>query len=87
MEEKAKGELLKKISTNGFSLEEKEDTLILRPRGMEAQAEITIQEKEPNVWSVVNASGKYAGFARGHKRKYFEDNVNRWVFEALQQLP
>jgi len=82
---KAKGKFLKKISINGFAIEERDDYLILRPRGMEATAEITIQEVEPNVWRVVGASGQYAGFYRGKKRSYFEAYINRWAAEAVLQ--
>ncbi|GAI96821.1 unnamed protein product [marine sediment metagenome] len=60
MEPKAKGEFLKKISINGFSIEEWDNTLTLRPRGAEATAEVIIQEVEPDVWQVVGASGQYA---------------------------
>jgi len=83
VEAKAKAEFLKKISINGFSIEEKDDLLTLRPRGMEAMAAITIREAEPNVWKVVSASGQYMAFARGQKRLYFESYINRWAEEAL----
>jgi len=79
---KAKGEYLKKISINGFSIEESGDMLTLRPRGMEAEAEVIIQEVEPNLWKVVGASGQYAGFYRGKKRSYFETYINQWATEA-----
>ncbi|HUV51892.1 MAG TPA: hypothetical protein VMW64_02305 [Dehalococcoidia bacterium] len=85
MDPKVKGEFLKKISINGFSIEEGDSTLTLRPRGAETTAGIIIQEVEPNVWQVVGASGQYAGFARGKKRSYFEDYVNRWALEAVLQ--
>ena len=85
MDPKAKGEFLKKISINGFSIEESGDMLILRPRGTEAEAEIIIQEVEPNVWKVVGASGRYAGFYRGKKRSYFETYINQWATEAVLQ--
>ena len=80
---KAKGEFLKKIAINGFSIIEGDNTLTLRPRGMEATAEITIQEVEPDVWKVVGASGQYAEFYRGKKRSYFETYINQWAAEAL----
>ena len=83
MDPKAKGALLKKIAINGFSITEGDNTLTLRPRGMEEIAEITIQEVEPGVWEVVGASGRYAGFYRGKKRSYFEDYINRWAAEAV----
>lgn len=85
MDPKAKGEFLKKISINGFSITEGDSTLTLRPRGAEATAEITIQEVEPNVWQVAGASGNYAGFYRGKKRIYFESYINRWALEATLQ--
>ena len=85
MDPKAKGEFLKKISINGFSIEEGDKTLTLRPRGAEATAGIILQEVEPNVWQVVGASGQYAGFYRGKKRSYFEDYINRWAAEAVLQ--
>lgn len=87
MEAKAKGEFLKKISINGFSIEDKDNLLILRPRGAEATAEITIQEVEPNSWSVVAASGRYTAFGRKPKRTYFESYINRWALEALALQP
>jgi len=82
---KARGEFLKRISTSGFSITEESDTLTLRPRGAEATAEVTIQEVEPNVWSVVRASGEYGGFSRGKKRKFFEANLTQWATEAVLQ--
>lgn len=85
MDPKAKGEFLKKISINGFSIEERDNLLILRPRGAEATAEVTIEEVETDVWKVVSASGNYAGFARGKKRSYFESYINRWAVEAALQ--
>ena len=85
MDPKAKGEFLKKISISGFSIEEKENQLILRPRGAEAIAEITIEEVKPNTWIVMSASGRYAGFGRGKKRLYFESYITRWVVEAVLQ--
>ena len=85
MDPKAKGEFLKKISINGFSIEEKDNLLILRPRGAEATAEIIIEEVEPNVWKVVGAGGNYAGFYRGKKRSYFETYITGWVTEAILQ--
>jgi len=80
---KAKGEFLKKIAVNGFSIIEGDNTLTLRPRGMEETAEVTIQEVEPNEWKVVGASGQYAGFARGQKRLYFEAYIKKWATEAI----
>ena len=85
MEPKAKGEFLKKISINGFSIEEKENLLILRPGGAETTAAIIIEEVEPNVWKAVSAAGSYAGFVRGKKRSFFESYINRWVVEAVLQ--
>jgi len=82
---KAKGEFLKKISINGFSIDEKDKLLVLRPRGAEATAQIIIEEVEPNVWKAVSALGQYAGFARGVKRLYFESYINRWATEAVLQ--
>ena len=85
MDPKAKGEFLKKISTNGFAIAEEGNTLTLRPRGTLATDEITIQEVEPNAWKVVSAKGQYATFARGKKRSYFESYINRWSMEAILQ--
>ena len=85
MDPKAKGEFLKKLSTNGFSIDEKDKLLVLRPRGAEATAQIIIEEVEPNVWKAVSALGQYAGFARGKKRSYFETYINQWVLEAIMQ--
>ena len=85
MDPKAKGEFLKKISINGFSIEEKDNLLFLRPRGAEATAEIIIGEVEPNVWKVINAVGHYAAFGRGKKRLIFEQYVNEWVAGAVLQ--
>ena len=82
MEPKARGEFLKKISINGFSIEDKGDTLTLSPRGAEATASIIIQEVEPNQWQAIMASGAYAGFMRGPKRRFFEANINRWATAA-----
>jgi len=82
---KAKGEFFKKISINGFSIEEKDNLLFLRPRGAEATAEIIIGEVELNVWKAVGASGSYAGFYRGKKRPFFESYINRWAMEAIMQ--
>jgi len=82
---KAKGEFLKKISINGFSITEEDNTLTLRPRGAETIAEIIIEEVETNVWKVVGASGRYAVFYRGKKRSYFESYINRWAVEAVLQ--
>ncbi len=80
---KAKSAFLKKLSINGFSITEGDNTLTLRPRGMEATAEITIQEAEEGVWKVVGASGQYAGFYRGKKRSYFETYINQWAGAAV----
>ena len=85
MDPKAKGEFLKKLSTNGFSIDEKDKLLVLRPRGAEATAQLIIEEVEPNVWKAVSALGQYAGFARGKKRSYFETYINQWVLEAIMQ--
>ena len=83
MDPKAKGEFLKKIAVNGFSIIEGDNTLTLRPRGMEETAEVTIQEVEPDEWKVVGASGQYAGFYRGQKRLYFEAYIKKWATEAI----
>lgn len=85
MDPKAKGIFLRKIVTNGFSVEERENQLTLRPRGMEETAEITIEEVEPNLWKVIHARGQYVEFARGAKRSYFEGYINRWATEAVLQ--
>ena len=79
---KAKGEFLKKISINGFSIAEHDNELTLRPRGIEEATEITIKETEPGVWKVTHAIGRYAGFSRGKKRSYFESYINQWAAEA-----
>ena len=85
MDPKAKGEFLKKISINGFSITEEGDRLTLRPRGMEATAEITIEEAKPNEWKVISVSGRYAGFGHGLKRKLFDSYINRWAMESVLQ--
>ncbi|MBA7536202.1 hypothetical protein ES705_28465 [subsurface metagenome] len=85
MDPKAKGEFLKKISINGFSIEVRDNTLILRPRGAEATAVVIIKEVEPNEWKVTGAAGNYAGFNRGKKRSYFEVYINQWATEAVLQ--
>lgn len=85
MEAKAKGLFLKKIVINGFSVTEEENRLILRPRGAEATAAVTIEEVEPNDWRVTNASGAYTSFARGSKRLYFQAYISQWVSEAQLQ--
>ena len=85
MDPKAKSEFLKKISVNGFSIEEKDNLLFLRPRGAEATAEIIIGDVELNVWKAVGASGAYTGFYRGKKRPFFESYINRWATEAILQ--
>lgn len=85
MDPKAKSEFLKKISINGFSIEEKDNLLFLRPRGAEATAEIIIAEVELDVWKAVGASGAYTGFYRGKKRSFFESYINRWVIESILQ--
>jgi len=78
---------MKKIAINGFSIEDNGTRITLRPRGLESQAEITIEDNPGNGYRVVAATGRFASFNRGYKRKYLEDNVNRWVLEALQQAP
>ncbi len=85
MDPKAKGEFLKKISINGFSIEEKDNLLILRPRGSREIAEIIIGEVEPNVWKVAGVAGAYATFGRGKKRLIFESYINQWVTGAILQ--
>lgn len=85
MEPKAKGEFLKKIIINGFSIEEMDDELVLRPRGMEETALVIIKEVEPNKWAVQSGLGQYAGFARGKKRSYFESYINEWAAGAVLQ--
>ncbi|HUV57016.1 MAG TPA: ferredoxin-thioredoxin reductase catalytic domain-containing protein [Dehalococcoidales bacterium] len=85
MNGKAKGELLKKISVNGFSIEDNGSRLTLRPRGADATSEVTIEDDGVNGFRVVSASGRYAEFARGQKRSYFESYINRWVMESVFQ--
>ena len=85
MDPKVKGEFLKKISINGFSIRERDDELVLQPRGSEETAEITIKETESNKWTVVSGLGWYAGFARGKKRSYFESYINQWAAGAVLQ--
>ena len=85
MNGKARGELFKKISINGFSIEDNGSRLTLRPRGAEATAEVTIENDGVNGFRVVGASGSYAGFGRGQKRSYFESYINRWAAEAVLQ--
>lgn len=85
MDPRAKGEFLKKISINGFSISEEGNKLTLSPRGGEATAGITIEEVEPNIWKVVGAAGAYAGFARGKKRSIFETYIKAWTEAAILQ--
>jgi len=85
MNDKARGEFLKKASINGFSIEDNGSRLTLRPRGAEATAEVTVEDDKVNGFRVVSASGRYAGFARGQKRSYFESYINQWVAEAVFQ--
>jgi len=87
MEPKARAEFIKKISINGFSIEDTGDALTLRPRGAEATAEVIIKEVEPNVWQVAGASGAYSGFYRGKKREYFERYINQWSLAAALEAP
>ena len=87
MKPEARSELLKKMSINGFAIEDQGDTLTLRPRGMEATAAIIIKEVEENAWRVTGAFGNYAPFARGKKREYFETYITQWTQEALLQAP
>jgi len=82
---KAKGEFLKKISINGFSIEEKDNLLVLRPRGSKEIAEVIIVEAEMNVWKVAGSKGAYAAFGHGRKRSFFESYINRWAMEAISQ--
>ena len=81
MEREAKQRFLKKIAINGFSIEEREQQLVLRPRGMEAVAELVIEETEGG-WKVTGASGRYAGFKRGRKKEYLENYLNIWATQA-----
>lgn len=83
MEAKARGEFLKKISINGFSITESGDQLILSPRGYEDTGEIVIEEAENNEWRVVSASGNFAAYARGKKRSYFLTYVNQWAVQSI----
>lgn len=85
MNDKARGEFLKKASINGFSIEDSGSRITLRPRGAEATAEVTIEDDKVKGWRVVGASGLYAGFSRGQKRSYFESYINRWIMEAVFQ--
>ncbi|HUV51608.1 MAG TPA: hypothetical protein VMW64_00860 [Dehalococcoidia bacterium] len=85
MEPKAKDIFLTKLIRNGFSIEEKEDLLTLRPRKMEDVAKVIIQEVGANTWQVLRAEGQYAGFGRGKKKVMFENYVNRWAAEAFAQ--
>ena len=87
MEPAARSVFLKKISINGFSIEEGDSHLILRPRGAEATAGVTIEEKEPNIWRVAKAAGAYAKFAVRPKRGYFETYLNQWAAESRLQAP
>lgn len=84
---KAREAFLKKICINGFSIEENGTRITLRPRGLEAEAELTIEDDPGNGYRVVDAAGKFSGYTRGQKRKFFEDNLNRWVLESVQQAP
>ena len=86
MDPKAKGEFLKKLSINGFAIEEIGNQLILRPRGAEATAQIIIEEVKPDTWIVMSATGLYAGFGRGKKRLYFESYIKNWVTESILRV-
>lgn len=83
MNPKARGEFLKKIVINGFSIEEMGSQLILHPRGAEATAQVIIDEVKPDTWVVMSAAGNYAGFSRGKKRLYFESYIKQWVAESI----
>ena len=85
MDPKARGEFLKKLSINGFSITEVGNQLVLSPRGAEATAEITIEEVKPNTWVVMSGSGRYAAFARGKKRLIFENYIKEWAVAAVLQ--
>jgi len=87
MDARARSELLKKISCQGFSIEDYGSRLILRPRGAENSAAITVEENDEEGWKVIRAEGKYTGFARGYKQTYFENNLNLWAVQARLQLP
>ena len=83
MDPKAKGEFLKKLSINGFSIDERDNLLILRPRGAEEMAQIIIEEVKPDTWIVMSASGRYAAFGVGKRRLYFENYIKQWVTESI----
>jgi len=85
MEPKARQEFLKKITINGFSIEDLGDQLILRPRGAEREAEVTLKEVEPNVWKVRGGSGRFAAFSFGKKRTFFEQYITQWATLAVLQ--
>lgn len=85
MDPEARGEFLKKISINGFAIEEIGNQLILRPRGAEATAQIIIEEVKPDTWVVMSAAGRYAAYGYGKKRLIFENYIKEWAMEAVLQ--
>lgn len=82
----AEESFLTKLSTQGFSIEKTDEALTLRPRGVIEDMSITISHTGKTVpWVVAGASGRYKGFSRGDKRKFFEDTINRLWFQALSE--
>lgn len=81
MEEKVRQIFLTKISLNGFSIEDKGNTLVLTLRGATEQAEVIIQEQDTN-WKVISASGIYARFARGKNKSIFEGYISIWATQS-----
>ena len=59
MEEKARQIFLIKLYTQGFLIEDRKDSLILRPAGYALPAELIITEDEQGLWRVTGASGAY----------------------------
>ena len=83
MEAKARDIFLTKLILNGFAIEELGNLLIMKPRGAEATAEVTIAEALDGTWHVASASGNYVSYARGKKKVMFENYVNGWAAEAV----
>jgi hypothetical protein len=83
---KARETFLMKVYNLGFLIEEKENNLILKPRGLTTPDEITITEVEENQWRVTNAAGAYHRYLRGQHREWFEAQINQVLFQANQEV-
>ena len=75
-----------KVYNLGFLIEEKGDSLILRPRGYTEPAVIVITETVPDIWVVTGASGAYARYGRGKHREWFELQINQAAYQATQEV-